>query len=667
MRLGQKIALGFSSILVIAIALGSLGIVKMLAVKGDSVVLVGEYVPEVDLASRIERETRLAMYDMRAYGLTFDDALLASGRQHLAEVDKLLLEADVLAQRAMRLGDLKGTLTLVRASLADFRAKIDDTKRLDEEHNLIAERLSAAGTALGSRSDEYFSTQMVKLKSEIAAGAEAVTLAEGMIKLDVSEDILQYTSLSRVMLWRSYAERRFADLDKALEPLAKTAASFKTLQPISRKPEEIETLKVIEADVVNYGQGVKDLIANAAANGKLAIERRDAGLAMAKAVSGLAIRGMDETSSVAKNASESLGTSSLVMAIGLAVATLVGLILAFTITRGIVRALVRIIDDLGSCSNQTASASEQVATGSQSLAQGTTETAAALEETSASMEEMGALVSQTTQNTGVASTLAAKAREAGEQGAAAMADLAKAIAEIKSNADQTAKIVKTIDEIAFQTNLLALNAAVEAARAGDAGKGFAVVAEEVRNLAQRAGTAARNTSELIEKSVKSAEQGVMLSANVSAVVGEMTGASRKVSDLVGEIASSAKEIAQGIGQVTKAVRQMDQVTQSNAAAAEENSAVGEEMSAQAQTLNQLVINLEAMVRVTAVAVPAPAARTAQSVLGAAPRRPVKTAAFNLVQRSAETRNLNGHSEAQRAIPFTEDQREQSDQVVLGRY
>ena len=272
------------------------------------------------------------------------------------------------------------------------------------------------------------------------------------------------------------------------------------------------------------------------------------------------------------------------------------------------------------------------------------------------MEEMGSLVRQTTQNTDSASGLAIKAREAGDQGASAMSDLAKAIAEIKANADQTAKIVKTIDEIAFQTNLLALNAAVEAARAGDAGKGFAVVAEEVRNLAQRAGQAARTTSELIEKSVKSAEAGVSLSASVSHVVGEMTGASRKVSDLVGEIAASAKEIAQGIDQVGKAVRQMDQVTQSNAASAEENSAVGEEMSAQARTLDELVGSLESMVR-TAGARTAPEKRRAP----VAARKPA--AGQNGHAAPALQRGSLGAA-AKQAIPFDD---EADDHATLSRF
>ncbi|GDY12957.1 hypothetical protein LBMAG53_18350 [Planctomycetota bacterium] len=268
----------------------------------------------------------------------------------------------------------------------------------------------------------------------------------------------------------------------------------------------------------------------------------------------------------------------------------------FFITRGITRSLLQAVSDLSACSDETASAANQVAGGAQSLADGTSKTAAALEQTSASLEEMGSMVKQTAASSNSAANLASEGRQAGERGSVAMAELAKAIQDIKANADQTAKIVKTIDGIAFQTNLLALNAAVEAARAGDAGKGFAVVAEEVRNLAQRAGEAARTTATLIENSVKATDAGVNLAKNVNEIVGQGTVSSRKINDLVAEIAASAKEVAQGIDQVSKAVRQMDQVTQANAAAAEENSAVGEQLSAQSQTLNSLVVGLDVMVR-----------------------------------------------------------------------
>ena len=172
-----------------------------------------------------------------------------------------------------------------------------------------------------------------------------------------------------------------------------------------------------------------------------------------------------------------------------------------------------------------------------------------------------------------------------------MKRMAVAIDQIKSSSDQTAKILKTIDEIAFQTNLLALNAAVEAARAGDAGKGFAVVAEEVRNLAMRSAEAAKNTATLIEESQKNADNGVTVSAEVAEILSQIVIGSQKVTQLSAEVSAGSNEQAQGIEQVNVAVAQMDKVTQSNAANAEESASASEELSAQARELNDMVNTL----------------------------------------------------------------------------
>jgi methyl-accepting chemotaxis protein len=192
--------------------------------------------------------------------------------------------------------------------------------------------------------------------------------------------------------------------------------------------------------------------------------------------------------------------------------------------------------------------------------------------------------------------MASQARAAAEKGSAAMQRMSEAISKIKASSDQTAKIIKTIDEIAFQTNLLALNAAVEAARAGEAGKGFAVVAEEVRNLAQRSAQAAKNTADLIEGSQENANHGVAVSTEVEGILREVVEGVQKVADLIGEVSSASEEQARGIDQINTAVAQMDQVTQSNAANAEESASASEELSAQAREINDMVAALAEVVR-----------------------------------------------------------------------
>jgi methyl-accepting chemotaxis protein len=176
-----------------------------------------------------------------------------------------------------------------------------------------------------------------------------------------------------------------------------------------------------------------------------------------------------------------------------------------------------------------------------------------------------------------------------------MGRLTESMGEITRASEETSKIIKTIDEIAFQTNLLALNAAVEAARAGEAGAGFAVVADEVRNLAMRAADAAKNTANLIEGTVKKVKDGSDLVSKTNEAFQQVAGSSAKAADLVAEITAASNEQAQGIGQVNTAVTELDKVTQQNAANAEESASAAEEMSAQAETMKGMVADLVAIV------------------------------------------------------------------------
>jgi methyl-accepting chemotaxis protein len=296
-----------------------------------------------------------------------------------------------------------------------------------------------------------------------------------------------------------------------------------------------------------------------------------------------------------KTANATVSRSSIIMITSLVVGVCVAGFLGIFLSMGISRPINRIINGLTEGAEQVSSAAGQVSSASQSLAEGATEQAAGLEETSSSLEEMSSMTKQNADNAQQANTLAAEAKKAANDGSEAMTRMDDAIKDIQKSSDETAKIIKVIDEIAFQTNLLALNAAVEAARAGEAGKGFAVVAEEVRNLAMRSAEAAKNTSNLIEQSVNNSRNGVQICGEVKKSLDEIVGSIGKTTALVGEIAAASNEQAQGVDQINTAVSQMDKVTQQNAANAEESASASEELSAQAESMAQIVDELVALV------------------------------------------------------------------------
>lgn len=270
--------------------------------------------------------------------------------------------------------------------------------------------------------------------------------------------------------------------------------------------------------------------------------------------------------------------------------------LAFFSVRSITKPVTKAVEGLTEGAEQVASAADQVSSASQSLAEGSSEQAASIEETSSSLEEMSSMTNQNADNANQADTLMKEANKIVVEANASMDELTTSMAEISNASDETSKIIKTIDEIAFQTNLLALNAAVEAARAGEAGAGFAVVADEVRNLAMRAADAAKNTSTLIEDTVGKIATGSELVSSTNTAFDKVAESSEKVAALVSEISSASNEQSQGIGQINTAVNEMDRIVQQNAATAEESASASEEMNAQAEQMKYMVASLTSLVK-----------------------------------------------------------------------
>ncbi len=289
--------------------------------------------------------------------------------------------------------------------------------------------------------------------------------------------------------------------------------------------------------------------------------------------------------------------SSVVLIFGFMIFALVlGIGYAVISIRSIVNKLKAVIRGISEGAAEVSAAAAQVSASSQSLAQGASEQASTIEETSSSLEEMSSMTKQNADHASEADSLMQASKQMVESANTSMDDLTKSMERISEASDQTGKIIKAIDEIAFQTNLLALNAAVEAARAGQAGAGFAVVADEVRNLAMRAADAARNTAGMIEETIKRVKSGRTLVDTTNETFKKVAESATTVSSLVAEIAAASREQAQGIEQLNKAVAEMDKVVQQTAAGAEESASASEEMNAQADQMKRFVRELHIMVR-----------------------------------------------------------------------
>jgi methyl-accepting chemotaxis protein len=264
-------------------------------------------------------------------------------------------------------------------------------------------------------------------------------------------------------------------------------------------------------------------------------------------------------------------------------------------TSSVTRRIADAVTTLMSGSQQVTVASQQVAGASQSLSQGATTQAASLEETSASMEEMASMTRKNAENSQQAATMMADTERLVQAAHGSLAAMVTSMGAIKESSDRVAKIIKTIDEIAFQTNILALNAAVEAARAGEAGMGFAVVADEVRALAHRSAQAAKDTATLIDASIAKANEGQERVQQVTGSIESITSSTTQVKALIDEVSVASRQQSQGIDQVSQAIAQMEKVTQNTAATAEESAAASEELSAQAEVSMGVVGELASLV------------------------------------------------------------------------
>jgi methyl-accepting chemotaxis protein len=598
MKLGAKLIGGFTIVCLLTLALGIFAVVNMLSVKRTATELSVELVPEVGVANEVERWSLQTMYATRGYAFTEEPEYLQQARANLEKTKGFLKSAAEHAEKYDQ-AVLRANAKRATEKAALYEQALNETVKVTEAMEKEKATMNSMAGDFLSSCDDYTHAQEKKLDEELGQlAAGKITqdrVKERARKVELGYDIINQGGIVRIGAWKAIAEREPVQFSKALQNFPQIFKLLDELKPITRVAADVKELDDIRKSAAGYQGAMERFLTNWQAREELGKKRNAAATEVLAAAEETAKNGMAVTSKATDAAALSLASSSTLLIIGVASCVVLGLVLGFFITRSITKPIMTVATTLSAGADQSAAAAGQVSASSQSLAEGSSEQAASLEETSSSLEEMSSMTKRNAGNAQRANDLAREASASATAGASDMQAMAVAMADIKTSSDDIAKIIKTIDEIAFQTNILALNAAVEAARAGEAGMGFAVVADEVRNLAQRSAVAAKETATKIEGAIGKTALGVNLSEKVATRLQEIVTKAKQVDELVAEVATASKEQTQGIDQLNTAIGQIDKVTQSNAANAEESASAAEEMSAQTEALKEAVGELLALV------------------------------------------------------------------------
>jgi methyl-accepting chemotaxis protein len=595
MRLTTKLFLGFSLVAAGGLALVGWALYVMRGVGQEARVLSNQYMPQTQMANRMERSLLKAMVDMQGYQLSFDKTFLASSRQNLEGMKGQLDEAKKFIEKYPHLETLKTNTAKAVKSLLEYEGLVQETEKAVGDIHKIRAKLEASAQEFIKACSEFADDQQDKLKKGFQSGGSQDIHKDLLNTSSEINDVINLGYVIQLDTGRSQLLRDQKVLGEAMAKFNEMENELNSIQKKTTDAANIGQLDDVRMAASDYKSQMGKLLATFQKLGALEKQRQIAENTVLQAAMTTATTGINDAAQKAGQVDQVLDRSIFMLFIGMAGGALFSLALSVIITRSITRPLAGYIENLKDSAAEVTMASDKLSAESQSMAQGASQQAAALEETSSSLEEMASMSRQNADNASHANVLSGEAAKILNNSGTTIENLIKAMQGVSQASEDTAKILKSIDEIAFQTNLLALNAAVEAARAGQAGAGFAVVSDEVRNLAQRAAQSAQNTAVLIDDTIAKVRLGSNLVSETSENFSALTASTEKVIRLVAEISGASEEQAQGAEQINQAIAEVDKVVQQNAANAQEGAGSSQLLKAQANQLSAVVAGLVSMV------------------------------------------------------------------------
>lgn len=591
--LGFRISLGFGVLIAILLVVGLIGIVNMRSASSDATRLSAVYVPEVNLANDVMQNFSNARYNMLSFISVDDEAALAKAKANFTDLQANLLKVEELGKK-YNLKKLLEHEKVAAKSLAEYIGTAEQNEKLLARKKILDESMVTNAAIFLKSIEAYRTAQEELLFKEINDRISPNDLKQRYGRLAKIDDVLDVATYSRVYGQRAQVKRDATLLEGAIKKFDVIYQGVNALKSQTTDSVNLGYLNSVESSAKVYEESLKGFIAVMQEAAEIQKRRVIIVNDLSTAIDAITDEGFSSIVTTAEDTSSSLSNASLIMIVGVIAGLIISVLLAFLLIRSIVKVVVDSVKSLSEGTAQVVSASEQISSASVSLAEGASSQASSVEEVSATIEQATASNNQNADNSREANLLAQHSNDAARIGNQQVGDLMVAMEKITDSSQKIAKIIKTIDEIAFQTNLLALNAAVEAARAGEHGLGFAVVAEEVKNLAERSANAAKEITSIIEASIDQVKAGTEVANRTKESFAEILMGVKKTSDLIGEIAISAKEQAEGMNQIATAMGSVDQITQQNASASEETAAAAEELNAQALSMLESVAEIAAL-------------------------------------------------------------------------